>query len=127
VATIIKHAERLSSTLLRLADDPNGDKRPDLTISSHFGYVKQVVPTRMIMPLQDALTCTLPSSADTVMSHNPFPLAPVEIHGEEALIFEVDCSFRRASRSHDLIAETEEAGFHWHRWSTVSVPLQAAR
>ncbi|WVF72846.1 hypothetical protein IAT40_007664 [Kwoniella sp. CBS 6097] len=49
--------------------------------STDFIYVKAALPTRMILPLQDALTCVLPTTADTVLSHNPFPTTPVEIAG----------------------------------------------
>ena len=81
VAQMIKQADRLSSILLRLANDKKEDKKRELSISQDFAYAKPAVPSRMIMPLQDALTCTLPSTSDTVKSHNPFPLPPVEIHG----------------------------------------------
>ena len=36
----------------------------------------------MIMPLQDALTPSLPINADMVKSHNPFPTEQVYIVGE---------------------------------------------
>lgn len=82
MAVLIKEAERLSQMLLRLADDKTEDTKREYTISSNFPYVKAAVPSRMIMPFQDALTGTLPSTAATVLTHNPFPDAPVEIQGE---------------------------------------------
>jgi hypothetical protein len=35
----------------------------------------------MIMPLQNALTCTLPSSSETLKTHNPFMQGYVIIQG----------------------------------------------
>lgn len=81
---MVRDADGLSRMLLKLADDQIEDKRKEMSIATHFPYVNSVFPSRMIMPLQDALTCTLPSSADTVQSHNPFPGALVEIKGESA-------------------------------------------
>ncbi|WVQ82128.1 hypothetical protein IAT38_004256 [Cryptococcus sp. DSM 104549] len=81
VGTMIKDAERFSHTLLKFTDDKtDGKKRAAMSIKDHYPYVTLALPTKMILPLQDALTCTLPSTSDTVMSHNPFPNAPVEIH-----------------------------------------------
>lgn len=120
---MIKQAERLSTTLLKLADDKTEDKKRELSISQHFPYVKQVVPSRMIIPLQDALTCTLPSSADTVKSHGPFPAAPVEIQSEHLFPRRADNSNGRSGRGHDIPATAEEARLHWHGWTTISVPL----
>ena len=87
IAFIIKQAERLSLVLLKLANDKKDQQKKeehkrDLTISQHFDYVKSAVPSKMIIPLQDALTATLPSTADTVKTHNPFPSSAVEIKGE---------------------------------------------
>lgn len=79
---MIKDAKALSRNLLRLADDKVEDKKREMSVNAHFAYMKEVVPSRMIMPLQDALTCSLPSTAETVKSHNPFPLQAVEIKGK---------------------------------------------
>lgn len=81
MTTMIRDAEAFSRTLLRLADDHVEDRKRDMSIALHYPYVNNVFPSRMIMPLQDALTCTLPSSSDTVLSHNPFPGGLVEITG----------------------------------------------
>lgn len=79
---MIRDADNLSRMLLRLADDQIEDRKKELSISTHFPYVNSVFPSKMIMPLQDALTCTLPSSAETIHSHNPFPGSFVEIKGQ---------------------------------------------
>lgn len=82
--------------LLRLSEDPGIDKDWDpiknrkekpnhnklhLTISANFPYVARVFPSEMIMPLQNALTCTLPSSSETLKTHNPFMQGYVIIQG----------------------------------------------
>jgi serine/threonine-protein kinase ATR len=79
---MVRDAQNLSRTLLRLADDKVEDRKREMSIATHYPYVTSVFPSKMIMPLQDALTCTLPSSSDTVQIHNPFPGALVEIKGK---------------------------------------------
>lgn len=85
-AKIIGDALKFSLTMLRLSTDDGKDEHFDpktqkyanqgknqLSIARHFSYVQSVFPTTVILPLQDALTCTLPSSGDPVASHHPFP------------------------------------------------------
>jgi serine/threonine-protein kinase ATR len=79
---LIVDAERFSFNLLKLADEPIPDKAKQLELSS-FPYMRSVFPSEMMMPLQDLLTGTLPSHADTdkerMKAHNPFPMNPVTI------------------------------------------------
>ena len=84
VAQMIAEASRLGSALLRLSEDNTEQKKRDMVLSVHFPYVKSAVPSRMIIPLQDALSCSLPSSAEAMAGHNAFPDNPVEIHGEHS-------------------------------------------
>lgn len=79
---MIGDASRLSTVLLKLAVDRVEEKKRDLSMKTNFPYVLAALPSKMIMPLQDALTCTLPSTADGIKSHNPFPASPVEIAGK---------------------------------------------
>lgn len=94
---VISEAVSFSTTLLKLSNDPGHDPHYDaktagkdlpnhnklrLSVSVNFSYANASFPQNMILPLQDALTCTLPSSADTVTSHNPFPRTPVIIKSE---------------------------------------------
>ena len=83
MTTMVKDAERLSSNLLRMSDEKVEDKRKDVSIATTFPYMvtEKVFPSRMIVPLQDSLTCTLPSSSDAVYSHVPFPYQLVHIKG----------------------------------------------
>lgn len=56
--------------------------------------MRPVFPSEMMMPLQDLLTGTLPSNADTApghngqrhLPHNPFPLQQVKIHALDKTI-----------------------------------------
>jgi serine/threonine-protein kinase ATR len=90
---LIESAQKVAGALLRMCldngtetDSKGGRKdiskdRLRLSMAQHFYYVSRCVPSRTILPLQDALTCTLPTSATTVKTHNPFPDAVVEIIG----------------------------------------------
>lgn len=77
---LIADAERFSLHILKLTMEPisQQDKRSELSLSS-YPYMRSITPTRMMMPLQDALTSTLPSSAENIGAHNPFPQPMVEI------------------------------------------------
>jgi serine/threonine-protein kinase ATR len=78
---MIRDAQMFSRTLLKLADDKVEDRNKSMSITQHYPYVLTVFPSKMIMPLQDALTCSLPSTTDTLKTHNPFPGSLVEIKG----------------------------------------------
>jgi serine/threonine-protein kinase ATR len=81
IHSMIEDARRLSKNLLKLADAKIVEGRRDMSISTHYAYVLSVFPSKMIMPLQDALTCSLPSTSNKPTSHNPFPGSLVEIKG----------------------------------------------
>ena len=85
---LIQDAHKLSKTLLKLADDKVEERRKDMSISTHYPYVREAFPSRMIMPLQDALTCSLPSTSGLIKTHNPFPGTLVEIRGQLLSFFE---------------------------------------
>ncbi|ODO06790.1 hypothetical protein I350_04149 [Cryptococcus amylolentus CBS 6273] len=78
IAKAVQDADAFCSTLLRLADHPPDDKKYK-SLKNDFPYVLRVLPSTMILPLQDALTCPLPTSSDTVQTHTPFPSEPIEI------------------------------------------------
>ena len=83
-ARVIDDAVTFSKSMLRLSTDPGAevatgkDKRSkanslNLSVASQFPWLLQAFPTAMIVPTQDALTCSLPSSSDNMKSNNPFP------------------------------------------------------
>ncbi|WVQ68017.1 uncharacterized protein L199_006223 [Kwoniella botswanensis] len=78
VAGLIKDATNFSGILLRFTDDKVDEKKRQMSMSNDFDYVTKT-KTRMILPLQDALTCALPTTSETVKSHNPFPFTPITI------------------------------------------------
>ena len=78
---LVRQADELSRLLLQLANDKEDSDKGELSIEPRFNYVKKAFPSRMIMPLQDALTATLPSSSGDLKSHNAFPVPVVEILG----------------------------------------------
>lgn len=84
ISTTIRDADTFSTILLQFTDHKVDGRKREKSIQSHFPYVKYAFPTKMILPLQDALTCSLPTSSDTVKTHNPFPNTPIEIHGKFA-------------------------------------------
>lgn len=86
-----------------------------MSISTHYPYVREAFPSRMIMPLQDALTCSLPSTSGLIKTHNPFPGSLVEIRGElhfylQRIDPELISRNRGSSRYHAFITATQEAG-----------------
>lgn len=83
ISTTIRDADTFSTILLQFTDHKVDGRKRERSIQSHFPYVKYAFPTKMILPLQDALTCSLPTSSDTVKTHNPFPNTPIEIHDVE--------------------------------------------
>ncbi|UOH82515.1 hypothetical protein LQV05_005222 [Cryptococcus neoformans] len=99
-------ADTFSSTLLKFTDHKVDGRKREKSIQSHFPYVKSAFPTKMILPLQDALTCNLPTSSDTVKTHNPFPNAPIEIHGSDGKAYPFLCKphddLRKDARVMDL-------------------------
>lgn len=96
VARVIDDAATFSKSMLRLSTDPGAevatgkDKRSkanslNLSVSSHFPWLSQFFPTSMIVPTQDALTCSLPSSSDNLKTNNPFPQGYTSITSKERL------------------------------------------
>jgi hypothetical protein len=119
----VKEAERLSSVLLKLADDKGDSRKRELSLNTSFPYVKAALPSNMIIPLQDALTCTLPSTPDTLKHHNPFPGGLVKIQGKP--LFDIALMYRDRGpyRCNAFAPETEKAGLQGIRWQAVSIPV----
>jgi hypothetical protein len=94
IAKVINDAVSFSQSMLRLSTDPgidtniSKDKRIkanslNLTVSANFPWLKGSFPTSMIVPTQEALTCSLPTSAESLKSNNPFPQGFTNIQGEK--------------------------------------------
>jgi hypothetical protein len=93
MARVIDDAVTFSKNMLRLSVDPGAenptgkDKRGktnslNLSVAAQFPWLQQAFPTAMIVPTQDALTCSLPTSSDNLKSNNPFPQGYTTITSE---------------------------------------------
>jgi len=98
IAKVINDAVSFSQSMLRLSTDPgidtnvSKDKRIkanslNLTVSANFPWLRGSFPTSMIVPTQEALTCSLPTSAESLKSNNPFPQGFTNIQGEKARLW----------------------------------------
>ncbi|KAI5062158.1 hypothetical protein GOP47_0022697, partial [Adiantum capillus-veneris] len=63
----------LIDQLIRLCFHGGASKARTLTLSSEFSSLKRMMPVGVIMPVQRALTVTLPADGLTNTSYNPFP------------------------------------------------------
>ena len=124
---MINEAKHLSAALLRLAEDKVDEKKRDVSCSTSFPYVKAAMPSKMIMPLQDALTCSLPVGSEGVSTHNPFPFEPVLIDGECNQTILANLRHFRSDRSHAIPSAPKENYVHWQRWEAISIPMQTSR
>lgn len=66
---------------MRFADQRPEGKIRHASIAKQYPYLQGVFPSQMILPLQDALTCVLPSSGSPLTGHNAFPDEVVTIKG----------------------------------------------
>ncbi|MCO5595170.1 hypothetical protein L7F22_049209 [Adiantum nelumboides] len=63
----------LIDQLIRLCFHGGASKARTLSLSSEFSSLKRMMPVGVIMPVQRALTVTLPADGLTNTSYNPFP------------------------------------------------------
>ncbi|XP_035661643.1 serine/threonine-protein kinase ATR-like [Branchiostoma floridae] len=83
----IQDATRLADKLLELCNKPVDPGVQHFSLSLHFKSLKRLLEDRkfspILMPLQSALTVTLPSGPGPHANHEPFPAALVYIAGFE--------------------------------------------
>ena len=72
VTTLIDIGERLGMELLRFSDFPVKGTEI-LTMSKQMASLKDMMPCKLLIPLQNTLTVTLPRSATETSTHQPFP------------------------------------------------------
>ncbi|CAM6089350.1 unnamed protein product [Calypogeia fissa] len=65
----------LIDQMIRLCNYAGQPKAKTISLAADFGYLKRLMPVGVIMPLQKALTVTLPAHGLTDMDYNPFPAA----------------------------------------------------
>lgn len=64
----------MSTELLRLCDHPiKDDHIRTMNMSRDFPILAKLAPSSLIIPLQESLTVTLPSSSSLGVNHQPFP------------------------------------------------------
>jgi serine/threonine-protein kinase ATR len=78
---VLSEAEELCNHLLELSDFATPKNTTSLSIGKSFRKILQIMPTRLIVPLQHQLTATLPTSGKTEVQYNPFPELAVTISG----------------------------------------------
>ncbi|TPX33900.1 hypothetical protein SmJEL517_g03296 [Synchytrium microbalum] len=71
--SLIQDAQRMTEGLLEISQRPVGQRQTTLSFNNDFRNLLKMVPSQMIIPLQSAMTVTLPASAKTLSSHKPFP------------------------------------------------------
>lgn len=126
----IDSARKLASTLLKLAIAPPPDKGSTASIREKYPYVHEVFPSTMIIPLQDALTCSLPSTAETRRTHRPFPGDTITISGEQEPFGREYLTLYRCSRQargDELPSQAEKNHLHRLRRKRVPVLVQTER
>ncbi|KAG6548304.1 hypothetical protein Mapa_010357 [Marchantia paleacea] len=65
----------LIDQMIRLCMYAGQPKAKTVSLATEFGYLKRMMPVGVIMPLQRALTVTLPPRGLTDVNYNPFPPA----------------------------------------------------
>ncbi|EPQ58953.1 hypothetical protein GLOTRDRAFT_70000 [Gloeophyllum trabeum ATCC 11539] len=76
VPGLINECENMINELLDLCDHKVADDERTLSMSKHFPGLRRLVPSRLIIPLQESLTASLPSTSASEATHQPFPLNP---------------------------------------------------
>ncbi|XP_071509803.1 serine/threonine-protein kinase ATR-like [Diadema antillarum] len=90
LAKFINNATKLTDRLLDLCNRQVESNCQRLSINNDFRSLKRLVSDsnfhRIIVPLQSAMTVTLPSTQGAHRDHNPFPLTEVYIEGFDDMV-----------------------------------------
>jgi serine/threonine-protein kinase ATR len=70
----------MTTALLEFCDAPVKDEET-LSLTKHFPNLAGLVPSRLIIPLQEWLVVTLPATSSYDVVHRPFPHAAPTIAG----------------------------------------------
>ncbi|KDQ64194.1 hypothetical protein JAAARDRAFT_117891 [Jaapia argillacea MUCL 33604] len=72
--TLINQCMAMTNELLALCDYPlRDDGKKPLNMSKDFPKLARLAPSRLIIPLQESLTASLPPNSSTDSIHQPFP------------------------------------------------------
>ncbi|KAI0650476.1 hypothetical protein C8Q79DRAFT_901502 [Trametes meyenii] len=84
VSSLISTMTNMTTELLKLSKLDVSDRKP-LNLSRVCGDLQRLIPSQVIIPLQESLTASVPPTSSSDAQHHPFPLnAPtfVRIHDE---------------------------------------------
>ncbi|EJD01349.1 uncharacterized protein FOMMEDRAFT_111106 [Fomitiporia mediterranea MF3/22] len=74
VPSLINHAITMSTELLKLCDHPIRDEATkSLSMSKDFPTLAKLVPSPLIIPLQESMIVSLPATSSSQSGHQPFP------------------------------------------------------
>ncbi|KAH8118429.1 hypothetical protein DFH11DRAFT_1686601 [Phellopilus nigrolimitatus] len=74
VPTLVTHAMSMTTELLRLCDHPiKDDATKTLSMLRDFPALTRLTPSPLIIPLQESMTVSLPSTSSSKSVHQPFP------------------------------------------------------
>lgn len=90
LSTFINKAMAMTTELLKLARHEVVKTSSSFSMRRHFPVLQQLAPSPLLIPLQEALTVSLPSSAAALKrhEHNPFPVTTVRFKGQQ-IIFQI--------------------------------------
>ncbi|GAO52708.1 hypothetical protein G7K_6779-t1 [Saitoella complicata NRRL Y-17804] len=73
IRDLVNQAKKMTDQLLQLCNFEISGRQTTLSLSKHMRFQHSVAPSSLVVPLQSALTLTLPSSPVTLKYHHPFP------------------------------------------------------
>ena len=83
VPNLVNHSVTMSRELLQLCDYPvKDDATKTLSMAKHFPALAKLVPSPLIIPLQESMIVNLPATSGSNSAHQPFPPDAPTIAGE---------------------------------------------
>jgi hypothetical protein len=142
----VTKALAMTKELLRLAKHEVPKNTSLFSMQRYFPVLKTLAPSPLLIPLQEALTVSLPSSAAAVRrhEHNPFPVCTPRFHGASLSCFPASerplqlagaltsiarrpARLPRRCRRHELARPAKKDYGQGRRRQHVQLPLQAQR
>ncbi|KAI0797124.1 hypothetical protein C8Q75DRAFT_710778 [Abortiporus biennis] len=74
VPYLISASISMTEELLNLCDSPVRDDQKLLSMSKNFPRLQRLLPSKLIIPLQESLTANLPPISSAESTHKPFPI-----------------------------------------------------
>ena len=80
---MINNGQKLSDQLLRACEAPVEPKVSHVSLSKDLGFYHKVVPSLLVVPIEDTLTLSLPPVHDVqhMRNHKAFSQKPITIQG----------------------------------------------